>query len=83
MLAASRALRPLGASQIIVAVPVAAEQTCDEFRKEVDQVVCLATPYPFRAVGLWYANFSQTSDDDVCKLLQEAGQQRMSGTAVL
>lgn len=76
MLAASRALRPQGARRIIVAVPVAARQTCDEFRREVDEIVCAATPHPFRAVGIWYEDFSQTTDEDVRKLLQDAAHQQ-------
>lgn len=72
MLAASRALRPQGAARIIVAVPVAARQTCDDFRKEVDAVVCAATPHPFGAVGIWYEDFAQITDDEVRKYL-EAG----------
>lgn len=72
MLAASRALRPQGATRIIAAVPVAARQTCDELSKEIDEIVCAATPHPFAAVGIWYADFSQTSDEEVRELLQEA-----------
>lgn len=73
MLAASRALRPQGARRIIVAVPVAARQTCDDFRKEVDAVICAATPHPFGAVGIWYDDFSQTTDDEVRRYLETAG----------
>lgn len=76
MLAASRALRPQGVRSIIVAVPVAARQTCDEFRKEVDNVICAATPHPFGAVGIWYEDFSQTTDEDVRKLLEDAAYER-------
>jgi putative phosphoribosyl transferase len=72
MLAASRALRPQGASRIIVAVPVAARQTCDDFRKEVDAVVCAATPHPFGAVGIWYEDFAQTTDEEVRSYLEMA-----------
>jgi predicted phosphoribosyltransferase len=72
MLAASRALRPLGAARVIVAVPVAARATCDEFRKEVDAVVCAATPHPFGAVGMWYENFAQVTDEQVRKCLKLA-----------
>lgn len=70
MLAASRSLRPQGAAHIIVAVPVAARQTCDDFRKEVDAVICAATPHPFGAVGIWYEDFTQITDDDVRKYLK-------------
>jgi len=72
MLAASKALRPQGAARIIVAVPVAARQTCDDFRKEVDAVVCAATPHPFGAVGIWYEDFAQITDDEVRNYLEMA-----------
>lgn len=72
MRAAAQALRQLGPQRIVVAVPVAAQETCDEFRNEVDDVVCLLTPQPFRAVGLWYEDFSQTSDEEVWELLDRA-----------
>jgi len=73
MRAAIAALRELGPSRIVVAVPVAARETCEEFQAEVDEVVCAATPEPFRAVGLWYEDFSQTSDEEVHDLLASAG----------
>lgn len=72
MLAASRALRPQGAARIIAAVPVAARQTCQELSKEVDEMVCAATPHPFAAVGIWYEDFSQTTDEEVRQLLERA-----------
>lgn len=72
MRAAASALRRLGARRIVVAAPVAAAQTCEEFRQEVDEVVCVHTPEPFRALGMWYADFSQTSDDEVRELLSLA-----------
>jgi len=72
MLAASRALRPQGAARIVVAVPVASRQTCDDFRREVDEIICLATPHPFGAVGIWYEDFAQISDQQVRALLEEA-----------
>lgn len=72
MLAASRALRPQGARRIIVAAPVASRQACDDFRTEVDQVICAATPEPFMAVGIWYEHFSQTTDEEVRILLDRA-----------
>jgi putative phosphoribosyl transferase len=70
MRAAATALRRMRPAKIIVAVPVAAPETCEEFRKEVDEVVCAAVPEPFMAVGAWYADFSQTSDDEVRELLR-------------
>jgi len=78
MLAASRALRPQGARRILIAVPVAAHQTCDELRKEVDEIICAATPHPFGAVGIWYDDFSQTSDEEVRQLLEQAARERQA-----
>jgi putative phosphoribosyl transferase len=72
MRAAVAALRRLGPSRIVVAVPVAAPETCAEMREEVDELVCARTPEPFRAVGLWYHNFSQTTDEEVRELLHRA-----------
>ena len=69
MRAAVRALRAMDAGFIVVAVPVAARETCEEFRAEVDEVVCLRTPEPFQAVGLWYEDFTQTTDEEVHELL--------------
>ena len=72
MLAAVRALRQQDAAHIVVAVPVAASETCRAFRNEVDEIVCAATPQPFHAVGLWYDDFSETTDDEVRELLSRA-----------
>ncbi len=72
MRAAARAVRALGPASVTVAVPVAAAEVCQELRREVDRVVCLATPEPFQAVGLWYADFSETSDAEVRELLARA-----------
>ncbi len=69
MRAAVRALRQQQAARIIVAVPIAAPSTCAEMEKEADEVVCAATPEPFRAVGLWYEDFTQTTDEEVRELL--------------
>ncbi len=63
------ALRQESPARIVVAVPVAAAETCDEFRSIVDDIVCAETPDPFYAVGLWYRDFSQTTDDEVHDLL--------------
>jgi predicted phosphoribosyltransferase len=76
MRAAAAALREQGPAQIVVAVPVAAEVTCDEFRNEVDDIVCAQTPEPFYAVGLWYEDFSQTSNEEVKDLLRKAWQEQ-------
>ena len=70
MRAAAEALRRLGPSRLVVAVPVAAPETCEEFRGEVDEIVCGRTPEPFQAVGLWYDDFSQTTDEEVRDLLE-------------
>jgi predicted phosphoribosyltransferase len=72
MKAAVKALAERGAARIVVAVPVAAADTCQALRREVDEVVCALTPEPFQAVGLWYDNFSQTSDQEVRDLLERA-----------
>jgi putative phosphoribosyl transferase len=69
MRAAVRALRLQSPERIVVAVPVAAGQTCDLLRAEADHVVCAATPHPFFAVGQWYQDFSQTTDEQVRELL--------------
>lgn len=76
MRAAALAVRQLNPAKVVVAVPVAAEETCDEFRDVVDEIVCEVTPRPFRAVGLWYDDFSQTSDDEVRELLERAEAER-------
>jgi putative phosphoribosyl transferase len=73
MRAAVEALRQEGPARIVVAVPVAAPETCDAMREAADEVVCAETPEPFRAVGLWYDDFSQTTDEEVHELLDRAG----------
>ena len=72
MLAAVKALRLQQPAQIVVAVPIAAPDTCELLRAEVDDVVCAVTPEPFYAVGLWYQDFSQTTDEEVRELLAQA-----------
>jgi putative phosphoribosyl transferase len=72
MRAAAVALRQMRPSKVIVAVPCAAPEICAEFRSEVDEVVCAATPDPFTAVGACYEDFSQTSDQEVRDLLERA-----------
>ena len=69
MRAAVLALRQESPARIVVAVPVAAAETCDDFRSIVDDIVCAETPSPFYAVGLWYEDFSQTTDEEVHDLL--------------
>jgi len=75
MRAAAAALRLRDPAAIVAAVPVAAARTCKNLRDAVDRVVCLATPEPFHAVGLYYRNFEQTSDDEVRRLLSEAARE--------
>ena len=65
MRAAIAALRQSKPSRVVVAVPVAPPETADVLRSEADEVVCLATPEPFRAIGCWYVEFPQLSDDEV------------------
>jgi putative phosphoribosyl transferase len=72
MRVAAKALRKEAAAQIVVAVPVASPSTCAEFETEVDKVVCATTPEPFWAVGQWYRDFSQTTDEEVRELLARA-----------
>jgi predicted phosphoribosyltransferase len=72
MRAAAGSLRRRAAKRIVVAVPVAAPATCEQFRAEVDEVVCARTPEPFHAVGEWYEDFSQTTDEEVRQLLSLA-----------
>ena len=75
MRAAVRALRQKHPKKIIVAVPVGARETCDSFKREVDTMaVCAITPEPFQAVGLWYLDFSQTTDEEVRELLDRANE---------
>lgn len=69
MEAAVRALRKLSPAQIVVAVPVGARETCQRLATLADRLVCLARPEPFDAVGLWYEDFSQTTDEEVKRLL--------------
>lgn len=75
MRAAVSALKLLGPAKIIVAAPVAARETCESFKGDVDSTcVCVMSPEPFLGVGLWYQNFSQTTDEEVCYLLKQAKQ---------
>jgi putative phosphoribosyl transferase len=69
MQAAIVALRQQAPARIVAAVPVGARESCDRVRRIADDIVCLVQPEPFQAVGLWYEDFSQTSDDEVTSLL--------------
>ena len=80
MRAAAIAVKQQKPSRSVVAVPVAAPATCEQFRAEVDEVVCAITPEPFRAVGLWYEDFTQTTDDEVHALLAAVGASKRSRT---
>ena len=70
MRAAARAARSQGPARVVVAVPVGARDTCAEMGADADEVVCVRTPEPFLAVGLWYRDFSQTSDEEVREILE-------------
>lgn len=72
MLAAVKALRQQQPARIVVAVPISSPDTCELLRTEVDDVVCAVTPEPFYAVGLWYQDFSQTTDEEVRELLAQS-----------
>ncbi|MDB5871337.1 MAG: Erythromycin esterase [Ramlibacter sp.] len=72
MRAAVLGIRQQRPAQLVVAVPVGAEETCTQLRGEADELVCAAMPKPFRAVGLWYSRFPQATDDEVHLLLDEA-----------
>ena len=71
MKAACQAVRPQSPVEITVAVPVAARETCLELQSIADRVLCLFTPAPFEAVGVWYEDFSQTTDAEVQRLLAQ------------
>ncbi|HET6426339.1 MAG TPA: phosphoribosyltransferase [Planctomycetaceae bacterium] len=78
MRAAVAAVNRQKPAKLIVAVPVGAAETCRELRNETDETICFRTPAHFRAVGMWYQNFSQTTDDEVRTLLKQSGQHRAS-----
>ena len=72
MRAAVAAVRKQKPRAVVVAVPVAAFSTCQDFKGEVNDIVCLRTPQELNAVGMWYEDFSQTTDDEVRQLLNES-----------
>jgi predicted phosphoribosyltransferase len=76
ILAAIAAIRRQGAARIVVAIPVAPASACNAIRAEADEVVSVAEPEMFFAVSQWYENFTQTTDDDVRALLEDAAQSR-------
>jgi predicted phosphoribosyltransferase len=71
MRAAVQAVKQQSPARVIVAVPVGARETCQELEALADEVVCTRTPFPFSAVGQWYIDFNQTSDEEVNALLRE------------
>ena len=73
MRAAVEAVRRLKPSRIVVAVPVGARETCNQLRQVADDAICLMMPASFSAVGQWYLDFSQTTDDEVTRLLASVG----------
>ena len=81
MHAAVKALRQRGVAKIVVAVPVGPPDTCREFEDEADETICASTPEFFQAVGQYYEDFSQTSDEEVRELLARAAQERPAGRA--
>jgi predicted phosphoribosyltransferase len=72
MRVAVTAVREQRPARVVVGVPLAAPDTCEDLRDIADEVVCAITPEPFVAVGLWYRDFVQTTDDEVCELLDSA-----------
>ena len=76
MRAAAAGVRQLGPASVIVAVPVAAPDTVESLRREVDDVITVLTPERLMSVGQWYGDFSQTTDDEVRELLGRAARQR-------
>jgi len=74
MRAAVLSLREQRPKRLVVAVPVAAARTCGELRREADEVICFRSPEPFLGVGVWYADFSQTTDAEVSALLKRASE---------
>jgi putative phosphoribosyl transferase len=79
MRAALEAIRARGAARIVLAVPVAAPQSIEQFRALADEVVCLLMPQRLMAIGIWYDVFAQTEDDEVIELLDRAGLFRSGG----
>ena len=74
MAAAATALRARQPASLIVAVPIAPPETCEAIRVLVDDIICPVTPEPFVAVGLWYDDFSETTDEEVRELLARTAQ---------
>jgi predicted phosphoribosyltransferase len=79
MRAAVQAVRAHRPRRVVVAVPVGAPETCEAFADITDETICARTPEPFSAVGLWYRNFSQTTDQEVRDLLQQHAERMLVG----
>jgi predicted phosphoribosyltransferase len=76
MRAAVQALRQLGPKSIVIAVPTAPVETYEEFRNAGEEIICAMTPEPFYGVGMWYQDFSQTSDREVREALSQAAKEQ-------
>lgn len=72
MTAAVRHVRSLKPAKVMIAIPVGSAQACERLRREADELVCLAVPPMFRAVGEWYRDFKQVSDNEVQNMLAES-----------
>ncbi|OLC59789.1 MAG: hypothetical protein AUH89_05510 [Ktedonobacter sp. 13_1_40CM_4_52_4] len=81
MHAALVAVKQQQPARVIIAIPTAAPSTCEEFAAEGDEVVAVIRPEPFYAVGLWYEDFPQTSDEEVRDLLERARQEQQSASS--
>jgi putative phosphoribosyl transferase len=79
MRAAVQSVRAQDPARVVVAVPVGAPETCDLFADVADDVICARTPEPFSAVGLWYVDFSQTTDQEVRELLHRHATRTTAG----
>jgi putative phosphoribosyl transferase len=81
MRAACQVARALGAARIVIAVPVASRQAVASLHDVCDEMLCVEVPEPFYAVGEWYRDFSQTSDDEVVELLRRASGEGLAQAA--
>lgn len=81
MRVAVKALQQQHPAKIVIAVPIAAPEICQALRVEVDTVICAETPQPLRGVGLWYDDFSQTTDEEVCDLLQRTANWQLTANS--
>jgi predicted phosphoribosyltransferase len=81
MKVAIAAIRQQQPAKVVVAIPVAPLSTCEEMEKEVDEVVCLLSPEDFMAIGMWYADFTQVPDQEVCDLLERADREARTPAA--